>query len=102
MSHPATAASIKGIKKGQSRRDEPRGGTKIRALYDLLRANEGCWITVDGRDEMCRVEYLQSSYGLDVRTRRTPGGWGSGTTDLLLAGEWFGRVYVDFIAGRVG
>lgn len=45
------------------------------------------------------AEYLRSGYGLDVRCRHVgiPGIRGGSTSEWLLAGEWVGRVYLDYV-----
>ena len=42
-------------------------------------------------------------YGLDIRSRSHPGAWGTGSSEreYILAGEWFGKVYVDYIAEQL-
>ena len=41
------------------------------------------------------ADYLERTYGLDVRRRKTPDS--RAKCDLMLAGEWFGRVYLDYV-----
>jgi hypothetical protein len=86
-----TVSSMKG---NASRRghDRPSAGTKLGDLYDLFKANEGipiAWRQGSGRS----LEQLQDFYGLDIRCIRS-GIW-------VLAGEWFGSEYVDYIARRI-
>jgi hypothetical protein len=69
----------------------PREGSRIRALYDLFHTNKGQVIdfaasTGNGRPMADLIEY----YGLDIR-RVARGRW-------VLAGEWFGRVYLDYVS----
>ena len=73
----------------------PREGTKRRELYDYLQANKGNVITVSfapghGKSELAA---LQDFYGLDIRRIRH--------RQWVLAGEWFGSEYCDYIAERL-
>lgn len=101
MPHVATAHSIKQTGAGAPHQDAPRPGTRIRRVYDLLFANAGRWVPMPGMNNGPNVaEYLRSSYGLDVRCRHVgiPGIYRGGTTsEWLLAGEWVGRVYLDYV-----
>lgn len=74
----------------------PRQGTELRGVYDQLMASRGSVVPVGDltarRNNLSGMyNLLQDYYGLDIR--RLHGGW-------LLAGEWFGRVYVDYVAER--
>lgn len=92
-----SAAQVKG--RGAHRQDVPREGTRIRRMYDLLMANKGQGVEVNltsfenkpSRSGVA-INYLRDFYGLDIRRLRN-GHW-------VLAGEWFGKVYVDYIAQR--
>lgn len=57
----------------------PRQGSRMRALYDVLMKNKGLVVTLVLRN--------------DDR--------GSGPGRYVLAGEWFGREYRDYIAERI-
>src|SRR5690348_6959141 len=93
MSHCETAASIKGIRRGPLQ-DKPRKGTKIRALYDRLQASKGLPITFSAtRGRYMMIDQLRDAYGLDLRN--------VGYGQWMLAGEWFGKVYVDYVAERM-
>lgn len=73
----------------------PREGTKLRELYDVLEANKGIAVKLGGSIQGGRrMADLTDYYGLDVRCA------GRGT--WILAGEWFGTEYVDYIARRLG
>lgn len=75
--------------------DVPKEGTKIRALYDRFFLNKGKTIPLIGNHEnLGRINRLMDDYGLDIRHV----GRGNG---YILAGEWFGKVYVDYIAERL-
>lgn len=94
----------------------PRPGTRLRRLYDTLQTARGLPVPMDWRalgftrvrTAYTSLKYLQDFYGLDVRcvqrgagTSRyrkgepgTPGYW-------VLAGEWIGPTYHDYIAPRL-
>jgi len=82
---------------------EPRSGTKERALFDAFVSSPGVPImTSPIRDSLGvgptalakMIEYLSSSYELDIRRIRN-GLW-------VLAGRWDGSKYTDYIAPIVG
>lgn len=75
--------------------DIPREGTKLRSLYDVFQANKGIVIAGGFGDRRIsrKMEDLRDYYGLDIRRIRN-GHW-------VLAGEWFGLKYVDYIAERL-
>lgn len=97
-----TAAKAK-IKPGAGAplQDIPRSGTRLRRLYDLLQANKGAAVVVEygGPALGCDVRCLTDFYGLDVRVARQ--GYRERRSTYILAGEWFGRVYIDYIAERL-
>lgn len=73
-------------------------GTRVRRLYDLLMANKGIPLDVpltkfDGRPIGRVISCLTDYYGLDIRKLHN-GRW-------VLAGEWFGPAYRDYIADRI-
>lgn len=87
-----------------SRQSSPREGTKLRRMYDLLMASKGLpldtplamfGMTAESRSNNAGIyiENLRNFYGLDIR-KLEPGRW-------VLAGEWFGKVYIDYIAERI-
>jgi hypothetical protein len=86
----------------------PRPGTRIRNVYDILFAAPGQLIEAKYQDFGFKgpgelsvaIEYLRNFYGLDIRLfgRRGRGVTGS---VMLLAGEWRGRDYCDFVAKRL-
>src|SRR6266404_2959165 len=91
-----TAGAMKGISQ-HNKRDLPREGSKIRELYDLFMANKGKIIAISlnlngDTSSNRRKEYLQDSYGLDIR-KVCNGKW-------ILAGEWDGKVYIDYMANK--
>jgi hypothetical protein len=77
----------------------PQDGTRRRELYDVFKANEGIPIRVKlnhDRGDHTAITALRDTYGLDIRLlRRGPG------ATWVLAGEWFGSEYVDYIAQRI-
>jgi hypothetical protein len=90
--HVETGGTIKGTFHGKLA-SRPRHGSRIRALYDLFKASEGSPIEfkIDGHQRP--INTLRDTYGLDIRCIRR-GTW-------VLAGEWFGYRYVDYIAQRI-
>lgn len=73
----------------------PREGTRLRRMFDLLSESKGVPIdiplaTFEGTTGHGRlIADLRDYYGLDIRMIAY-GRW-------VLAGEWFGKVYVDYI-----
>jgi len=105
MMRQESAASAKGC--SAHTQLAPRDGTKLRALYDLFMANKGTPVEVKifGNSKFgtktgaaVRLEQLRSFYGMDIRCIKRrghlPGIW-------VLAGEWFGPPYVDYVADRL-
>lgn len=83
---------MKGQNKGRVLQQLPREGTEIRRAYDLLYANKGTPVKISFGWHS-RLENLRNIYGLDiVKTRK--GEW-------CLIGEWFGKVYIDYVAEKV-
>lgn len=70
----------------------PREGSYLRKCYDLFLNNRGVPIRFVEQSKV--THQLQNCYGLDVRCIE-PGKW-------VLAGEWFGRNYIDYIAAVIG
>jgi hypothetical protein len=81
----------------------PREGSRVRAAYDFFYANKG--VTVEfqfdkfGGDNNL-INKLTDFYGLDIRRIRNGSARVGRVSTWVLAGEWFGRVYVDYIAER--
>jgi hypothetical protein len=98
-----SVSALKRIKHGHGRTAlYPHEGTRTRALYDLFKANEGIPIgdlslSVSDHNTLIR---LQDFYGLDIRCIHR-GGHQRGKSTWVLAGEWFGSRYVDYIAQRI-
>lgn len=99
-----TSAAImkRGRKKGYNPRPAPREGSELRVVYDTLQASRGIPIEfAPSRALLMRFRDLTDFYGLDIRgtdrgDRRT-----NRPSKFVLAGEWFGRVYIDYIAERL-
>lgn len=87
-----TVSSSKGKSTGLLN-EVPGEGTKIREIYDLFQANKGRVISFSfGRNQKI-LKNLIDFYGLDIRN--------IGQCKWVLAGEWFGKVYVDYITQRM-
>ena len=99
-----SAASMKGTRAHYQL--APREGTKLRALYDGFMEHKG----LPFQRNLCpkdhrRIADLKDFYGLDIRMLKSGSGnrWeGSSVPGTwVLAGEWFGKTYVDYIADRI-
>lgn len=89
MAHTMSASVLKN---GQCRSQIlPRKGCETRRLYDLFQANKGRTIdfVVTSRSRP-KIISLVDTYGLDIRCVRY--------RKWCLCGEWFGKVYVDYVA----
>jgi hypothetical protein len=92
--HATSVSAFKGVKQGRPRAEHPHEGTRTRELYDFFKANEGVPLKLTiSRNDRAKITALQDVYGLDIRCVRY-GTW-------VLAGEWFGSRYVDYIAQRI-
>jgi hypothetical protein len=100
----ATAAQILGKAGSANARIAPQLGTRTREVYDLFQANRGRPVefqTNDSATDKTIIVRLIDFYGLDIRCLRN-GSRRVGRRSLwLLAGEWFGRVYVDYVAQHI-
>jgi hypothetical protein len=99
--HVATVSSLKGSLDNKHQ-ERPRTGTRLGELYELFKANEGIpivGVTFTG-SSYTRIGQLQDFYGLDIRCIHR-GGHQRGKSTWVLAGEWFGSEYVDYIARRI-
>lgn len=113
-----SAAAIKAkLKRGEQPhlQNEPTPGTRIREIYDLLKASPGVPVDLKLRppklnasgkktvapDARAIID-LQDYYGLDIRIAQRSfhrkGTKVSRNTLHILAGEWFGSVYIDYVA----
>ena len=82
----------------------PREGSKLRHLYDVFMEHKGVPLQINlkaeyGAAATSMVTQLQNFYGLDIFCKR--GGRGVHHATYLLAGEWFGATYVDYVANRI-
>ena len=87
-------------KKTRTIHEVPRDGSELRRIYDLLQANKGKPVEL-GDVRPWEIIPLEDFYGLDIRKvgRKS---FKTGAPSLhLLAGEWFGRVYIDYVAERM-
>jgi len=103
---PASYAKTLGKKSGTRQlRDAPGNGTKLRANWDVLQANKGVPVELAGEPRYIAMQIVQlvDFYGLDIRQvqRGFHGGDISRPSLYVLAGEWFGRVYIDYIAEHI-
>lgn len=73
---------------------KPREGTALRGVYDFFISQKGVPIAWKRKRGDTNIDRLKDIYGLDIRCLRQ-GLW-------VLAGEWFGSTYVDYIADRIG
>lgn len=96
MSNVCTAAQIKG-KSTCPKRDAPHPGTKIGDAYALFMANKGVPVVLDltGRHGSISRS-LTDDYGLDIRQVQRKSTIFGRQPMWLLAGQWFGRVYIDY------
>jgi hypothetical protein len=90
----ASVSSIKHPNRGAPLRDRPHIGSPLGNLYDRFLASRGLPIDYSTSAGRSQLEQLRNFYGLDIRR--------VGRSRWVLAGEWFGRVYVDYIAERIG
>ena len=85
----SSAARIKGKHCGGRTNETPAEGTFLRKVWDLLQENKGKHTLkpkyIPTRDWGNATRDLRDFYGLDIRKG-------------ILVGEWFGRVYVDYLA----
>lgn len=79
------------------RQSRPRSGTELGDFYDFLMRHRGRPVVVRWQRFFAKatrkgraMEDLRDYWGLDLRRL--------GDGALLLAGEWHGRVYVDYVA----
>lgn len=89
---------------GLALQEKPRDGSRLRKVYDLLQKNKGRSFDVDREDCKAIGEsrfQLEDFYGLDIRCTRKGDRRTNRKSSYVLAGEWFGRVYVDYIAEHI-
>jgi hypothetical protein len=107
MTATISVSDIKYKGRARDRNRIPRGGSQLREVFDYLQANRGVWVpTILSRaaNNSSAYEQLRNFYGLDIRIKRVPvfengtQGWKKVDFFVLLAGEWDGRVYLDYVA----
>ncbi|WP_458756651.1 hypothetical protein ACSVBT_12790 [Afipia sp. TerB] len=81
----------------------PREGSKIRKVYDLFYANKGRPVEFQTSDcgDPNIIGKLIDFYGLDIRLIRNGSSRVGRRSQWILAGEWFGLTYVDYIADHL-
>lgn len=98
----ATASEFK--KKGRRRtplQAVPNEGTRLRLIFDFFQSNKGHPVEwTHGRDTGAVVK-LTDFYGLDIRCVQKGDRRTGRKSIYVLAGEWFGKVYVDYIAEQL-
>ena len=100
MASVASVAFIKGIPSAvAAHKSAPKPGSTLRRIFDALHERSGLPTRLDGVSKVrSAIENLRTSYGLDIRAIRHGG---AGGTQWVLAGEWFGTRYVDYVAQRL-
>jgi hypothetical protein len=106
--------SVDSVRKGIDLQRAPGEGTRIRRLYDVLQTARGLPIDVNAEQlgYYNRVSFsadvakLRDFYGMDIilihrAVKGRPRGKGRIPSLYILAGEWFGREYQDYVAPRV-
>lgn len=84
----------------------PREGSQLRVLYDRFMANKGKPIKIEKGGHI-NLPQLINYYGLDIRSAYSPGGRAgiprraAKGSFYILVGEWFGRVYIDYVAEQI-
>ena len=73
----------------------PAKGTRLRQIYDLFQASQGLPVklSLSKNDVKGTFSQLINFYGMDIRH--------IAKHEWVLAGEWIGRVYIDYIAERL-
>lgn len=99
----ATVASIKYPKRSRIQENSaPKAGTNIRSAYDLFKQHPGEPVEFKQfPNHITTIPKLTDYYGLDIR-KVQQGNSRTGRPSLyMLVGEWFGRVYIDYVAQRI-
>lgn len=96
----ATAASVKVHARSKQTQAMPREGTRLREAYDFFMAHKGEPVEYMPSPHDRAMVDLQDFYGLDIRRIRNGSSRVNRKSTYILAGEWFGRVYIDYIAER--
>lgn len=72
---------------------KPQEGSKLRAVYDYFYLHRGKTVPRPAIGNHHQIYMLVDFYGLDIRNM----GYGKWN----LCGEWFGTVYVDYLADQI-
>jgi hypothetical protein len=89
--HTTSVAAMKRQTASRPRRDRPHPNTKIGQVYDYFQANKGKVVPyIQGNTRGTTMSQLIDVYGLDIRRM--------GHKQYALVGEWFGKVYIDYLA----
>jgi|SRR5882724_8899568 len=88
-------------KRGAPTQDIPREGTHLREVYDLFQSSKGVPIEWSPGNRGKYIMDLTDFYGLDIRRLQSGNSRSGRKSQYVLAGEWIGRVYIDYIAERL-
>lgn len=89
-------------KKVRALRTEPKEGTRTRQIYDLFVASPGKPIEFSLVDycgyHTPLISQIETTYGLDIRLIKQGSSRTNRKSLWVLAGEWFGPIYIDYTA----
>ena len=98
-----TVSEMKGVKAAvKLHHSRPTPGTRAGDIYDRLMSSKGIPIEIGSQEFMTIMVALTDYYGLDIRHVQRANKRLGLKSKYVLAGEWFGRVYIDYIAERIG
>jgi hypothetical protein len=98
----AAVSQMKGVRSGiPLMRERPAHGTLIGDLYERFMAAKGKPIELSTEYISPRMAALTDYYGLDIRLVQRANKRKGFKSTYVLAGEWFGKVYIDYIAERL-
>jgi len=89
------AASADSIKRNKQLKNYPKEGSNLSRIYNLFNDHKGELVefTVYKTHDREAVNQLIDYYGLDIRN--------VSRKKWVLAGEWFGKIYIDYIADKI-
>ncbi len=94
---------IKGTIRGKKYKplsNKPHWGTKTRRIFDCLQAHKAETVSLEPYNNKADVKIivnrLMDFYGLDIRKTGD-----CHHAEYMLVGEWFGKVYVDYVAEKM-
>lgn len=96
------ASRIKGHRSGPVPQQIPAEGSELRKLHDLFQSRRGEAIEINRHryNQLgSMIQNLIDYYGLDIRLLRRGHKERGGL--YILAGEWFGSRYEDYVAARI-